>query len=76
MGTSTSQEAKAYFQNMERHRIAFRYNGPEDDDHIVMAFSKRHVEQRKEWLTNFMVERYVFLVILYVIVSGDIPDKF
>ena len=27
-----------------------------DDDHILLAFSKKHIEHRKEWLTNFMVE--------------------
>lgn len=41
---------------MARHRIKFVYQGQQDDDHIVLAFSKKHVEQRKEWLTNFMVE--------------------
>lgn len=56
LGTSTSQEAKEYFTNMARHRIVFKYQGTEDDDHIVLAFSKKHIEQRKEWLTNFMVD--------------------
>ncbi|KAJ3662202.1 hypothetical protein Zmor_006558 [Zophobas morio] len=56
LGTSTSKEAKEYFSNMDRHRIRFRYQGQQDDDHIVLAFSKKHVEHRKEWLTNFMVE--------------------
>ncbi|KAJ8915854.1 hypothetical protein NQ315_004668 [Exocentrus adspersus] len=56
LGTSDSKEAKEYFSNMARHRIRFRYQGQQDDDHIVLAFSKKHVEHRKEWLTNFMVE--------------------
>ncbi|KAF7282810.1 hypothetical protein GWI33_001951 [Rhynchophorus ferrugineus] len=56
LGTSTSKEAKEYFTNMARHRICFRYDGQEDDDHIVLAFSKKHIEARKEWLTKFMVE--------------------
>lgn len=56
LGTSTSVEAKEYFTNMARHRIRFRYQGQQDDDHIVLAFSKKHIEHRKEWLTNFMVE--------------------
>lgn len=56
LGTSTSKEAKEYFSNMARHRICFRYSGQEDDDHIVLAFSKKHIEARKEWLTKFMVE--------------------
>ncbi|EDW78045.1 uncharacterized protein Dwil_GK24224 [Drosophila willistoni] len=56
LGTSTSKEAKEYFQDMERHRILFKYDGQADDDNIVMAFSKKHVDSRKTWLTNHMDE--------------------
>ncbi|KAK7872076.1 hypothetical protein R5R35_004560 [Gryllus longicercus] len=54
LGTSTSQEAKEYFSDMQRHRIRFKYSGPNDDTNITMAFSKKCVEQRKEWLTQWM----------------------
>uniref|UniRef100_A0A669CBV6 DNA topoisomerase 2 n=1 Tax=Oreochromis niloticus TaxID=8128 RepID=A0A669CBV6_ORENI len=57
LGTSTSQEAKEYFSDMQRHRIPFKYSGPEDDEAITLAFSKKKVEERKEWLTNFMINR-------------------
>jgi len=56
LGTSTSKEAKEYFQDMERHRILFKYDGSVDDESIVMAFSKKHIESRKVWLTNHMDE--------------------
>lgn len=56
LGTSTAKEAKEYFSDMNRHRIRFRYQGQQDDDHILLAFSKKHIDHRKEWLTNFMVE--------------------
>ncbi|XP_048487438.1 DNA topoisomerase 2 isoform X1 [Plutella xylostella] len=56
LGTSTSKEAKEYFQNMERHRIRFKYGGPTDDHHIELAFSKKGADQRKEWLTSHMDE--------------------
>ncbi|XP_044583861.1 DNA topoisomerase 2 isoform X2 [Cotesia glomerata] len=56
LGTSTSAEAKEYFSDMARHRIKFRYDGNQDDENIIMAFSKKCVDQRKEWLTNFMEE--------------------
>ncbi|KAM3966414.1 DNA topoisomerase 2 [Aphomia sociella] len=56
LGTSTSKEAKEYFQNMERHRIRFKYSGNTDDHHIELAFSKKGADQRKEWLTNHMDE--------------------
>ncbi|KAM8945841.1 DNA topoisomerase 2-alpha [Pelodytes ibericus] len=57
LGTSTSKEAKEYFAEMERHRIPFKYNGPIDDAAITLAFSKKKVDDRKEWLTNFMQDR-------------------
>ncbi|KAK0097853.1 hypothetical protein PV326_013248 [Microctonus aethiopoides] len=56
LGTSDAKAAKEYFDNMERHRICFRYDGEKDDENIIMAFSKKCVEQRKEWLTNHMEE--------------------
>ncbi|KAM6897501.1 DNA topoisomerase 2-alpha [Xenentodon cancila] len=57
LGTSTSQEAKEYFSDMAKHRIPFKYSGPADDEAITLAFSKKKVEERKEWLTNFMTDR-------------------
>ncbi|XP_077315975.1 DNA topoisomerase 2-alpha isoform X2 [Lithobates pipiens] len=57
LGTSTSKEAKEYFADMERHRIPFKYCGPIDDAAITLAFSKKKVDDRKEWLTNFMENR-------------------
>ncbi|XP_055923521.1 DNA topoisomerase 2 [Eupeodes corollae] len=56
LGTSTSKEAKEYFQDMEKHRILFKYDGSNDDDNIVMAFSKKCIENRKDWLRNHMDE--------------------
>ncbi|KAB7496958.1 DNA topoisomerase 2 [Armadillidium nasatum] len=56
LGTSTSKEAKEYFQDMVRHRIKFKHEGNQDDHAITMAFSKKAVEQRKEWLTSWMEE--------------------
>lgn len=56
LGTSSSKEAKEYFSDMARHRILFKYDGTEDDDSILMAFAKKCVDQRKEWLTKYMDE--------------------
>jgi len=56
LGTSTSAEAKEYFSDMIRHKIKFKYNGEQDDHSIQLAFSKKAVDQRKEWLTNWMEE--------------------
>jgi hypothetical protein len=37
LGTSTSKEAKEYFSDMKRHRIKFKYGGPQDDHCINMV---------------------------------------
>ena len=42
---------------MVRHKIDFSYTGTEDDASINLAFSKKKVEERKEWLSNWMEER-------------------
>ncbi|CAN8003376.1 unnamed protein product, partial [Ixodes hexagonus] len=57
LGTSTAKEAKEYFSDMLRHRIKFKYQGGEDDRAIELAFSKKMVDQRKDWLRNGMEER-------------------
>uniref|UniRef100_A0A3B1JLS1 DNA topoisomerase 2 n=1 Tax=Astyanax mexicanus TaxID=7994 RepID=A0A3B1JLS1_ASTMX len=57
LGTSTSKEAKEYFSDMARHRIPFRYSGPADDEAITLAFSRKKIEERKDWLTSFMINR-------------------
>jgi len=56
LGTSTSKEAKEYFSDMIRHKIKFKYDGEQDDNSIILAFAKKAVDQRKEWLTNWMEE--------------------
>ncbi|KAJ8019588.1 DNA topoisomerase 2-beta [Holothuria leucospilota] len=57
LGTSTMKEAKDYFSDMNRHRILFDYHGADDDAAIELAFSKKKVEDRKEWLTSWLEER-------------------
>ncbi|CAL8088140.1 unnamed protein product [Calicophoron daubneyi] len=57
LGTSTGKEAKEYFSEMARHRVRFRYTGPEDDASIHLAFDKSKLPDRKNWLTDWTVER-------------------
>ncbi|KAI6196197.1 DNA topoisomerase 2 [Aphelenchoides besseyi] len=57
LGTSTSKEAKEYFSDMNRHRIPFKYNGQECDNSVILAFSKKKIEERKQWLTRWMQVR-------------------
>ncbi|CDW56095.1 DNA topoisomerase 2 [Trichuris trichiura] len=57
LGTSTAKEAKEYFSDMGRHRIRFRYDGNDDDKALELAFSKKMVDDRKDWLSQWMQER-------------------
>jgi len=57
LGTSTSKEGKEYFSNMQKHRIVFEYDGPSSDQALIMAFSKKCITDRKNWLTSGMAER-------------------
>jgi DNA topoisomerase-2 len=59
LGTSTSKEAKEYFSDMQRHRIKFAYSNQADDLAIQLAFSKKFIEERKDWLTRYMEDRKV-----------------
>ncbi|KJE90404.1 DNA topoisomerase II [Capsaspora owczarzaki ATCC 30864] len=53
LGTSTSQEAKEYFSNMDVHQIPFTWSGEDDGQAIDLAFSKKRADDRKEWLRQF-----------------------
>lgn len=39
---------------MIRHRIRFKYDGNQCDDAVELAFSKKKIEERKDWLTRWM----------------------
>lgn len=53
LGTSTAQETKEYFSDLNTHQVGFTYEGEEDGDAIDMAFSKKRVEERKDWLRGY-----------------------
>jgi DNA topoisomerase-2 len=59
LGTSTDDEAKEYFANIEEHQVDFRYGGAADDDAIELAFAKQHADRRKEWMAQHDPEAYV-----------------
>ncbi len=51
LGTSTAQEAKEYFSNLNTHEINFQWDDKADDC-IDMAFAKKRVDDRKFWLLS------------------------
>ena len=59
LGTSTAAEAKEYFSDLDTHRIDFKWEDEGDGDMIDMAFAKKRVEDRKEWLRGFTKGTFV-----------------
>jgi DNA topoisomerase-2 len=53
LGTSTAAEAKEYFTDMDTSKIDFSYSDQACDEAIDLAFSKKQVDARKRWLTEF-----------------------
>jgi DNA topoisomerase II len=52
LGTSTSDEAKEYFGNLDKHLINFNWDNKADKS-IILAFSKKQVDNRKKWLAEY-----------------------
>ncbi|KAF7133130.1 hypothetical protein RHSIM_Rhsim09G0080900 [Rhododendron simsii] len=50
LGTSTSKEGKEYFNVLESHRKNFIWEDEKDGEAIELAFSKKKIEARKNWL--------------------------
>ncbi|KAG2653254.1 hypothetical protein PVAP13_1NG440800 [Panicum virgatum] len=53
LGTSTSKEAKEYFSDIGNHKKDFVWVDDQDGNEIELAFSKKRIADRKQWLTNF-----------------------
>ena len=53
LGTSSAKEAKEYFSELATHRLGFTWTDARDGDLIELAFSKKRVDDRKEWLRAF-----------------------
>lgn len=52
LGTSTAKEMKLYCSQLTRHKKNFKYQGETCDDRITLAFSKKRIEDRKQWLSR------------------------
>ncbi|CAD6242848.1 unnamed protein product [Miscanthus lutarioriparius] len=53
LGTSTAQEGREYFEAITDHKKDFVWEDDQDGNHIELAFSKKRIADRKQWLTNF-----------------------
>lgn len=55
LGTSTDEEAKEYFRNM--NKIDYKHTGETSDDRLDLAFNKKKADERKEWLGGYDRQR-------------------
>ncbi|MQM00366.1 hypothetical protein Taro_033099 [Colocasia esculenta] len=53
LGTSDSNEGREYFRNLGKHKKDFVWADEEDGNAIELAFSKKKIEERKNWLRHF-----------------------
>ena len=57
LGTSTRDEAKEYFKNM--NVVNYSYTGKDSDQSIELAFNKQQADDRKDWLKTYSRENIV-----------------
>lgn len=55
LGTSTAKEGKEYFRDIDKHKKSFIWSDEQDGEAIELAFSKKKIEARKNWLRQFEV---------------------
>jgi hypothetical protein len=59
LGTSTAKEGRKYFEDIIDHKKDFVWVDDQDGNHIELAFSKKRIADRKQWLTNFQVSSHL-----------------
>ncbi|KAI4341169.1 hypothetical protein MLD38_025926 [Melastoma candidum] len=59
LGTNTSQEGKQYFNDLEKHKKDFIWVDDQAGEAIELAFSKKKIEARKNWLRQFEPGTYL-----------------
>jgi DNA topoisomerase-2 len=59
LGTSNSSEAKEYFSNLTKNRKKYNFNSKRDISHIVGAFDKTYADERKKWISDYLIRTSV-----------------
>ncbi|KAK9790352.1 hypothetical protein WJX73_001002 [Symbiochloris irregularis] len=59
LGTSTKEEAIEYFSDVDRHRKEFVWEGDTDGAALELAFSRKKIEERKQWLQSYVPGTYL-----------------
>ncbi|KIW66149.1 hypothetical protein, variant [Phialophora macrospora] len=59
LGTSTTEDAQQYFNDIDKHHKEFDVMQDEEASLIELAFSKKKADERKEWLRQFKPGTYL-----------------
>ncbi|KAL2817993.1 DNA topoisomerase, partial [Aspergillus cavernicola] len=59
LGTSSTEDAQVYFRDLDRHLKEFHVMQDQEAALIELAFSKKKIEERKEWLRQFKPGTYL-----------------
>lgn len=59
LGTSTTEDAQMYFQDLDKHLKEFHTMEENEPGLIELAFSKKKADERKEWLRQFKPGTYL-----------------
>ncbi|CAJ0756558.1 11694_t:CDS:2, partial [Entrophospora sp. SA101] len=59
LGTSTSEEAREYFNDLGKHVKKFKPMDDEDHKLIDMAFAKKNADERKSWIRGIEDGTYI-----------------
>ncbi|KAI9351589.1 DNA topoisomerase [Zopfochytrium polystomum] len=76
LGTSTAEDAKAYFSNLDLHRKEFKVLNDEDRHLLDMAFNKKKADERKEWLQELEPGTYMDHSVREIPISEFVNKEF
>lgn len=59
LATSTKEDARVYFKNIDKHKKVFSTIDDEGKNSIDLAFSKKRANDRKNWLAEFRLGTFL-----------------
>lgn len=73
LGTSTRDESREYFKNLENNTI--NIIDKENNNDVLLAFSKEKINERKQWLINYNIDNILQIIPPTKITIGDFIHK-
>lgn len=72
LGTSTDKEGKEYFSDLDKHKKDFMWVDDNDGNAIELAFSKKKIEARKDWIRQHEVGKCCPFAATFVLPHSDV----